>query len=53
MNKKYKVNSFKNYVFTWFQKFVGLEEKEQDPWAKNLFNDLERLGGRLIVMRMG
>lgn len=33
-------------------KILGRRE-EKDPWAKNLFSDLGRLKGRLIVMRMG
>jgi len=34
--------------------YFSKEKKEtKDLWAQNLFNDLKRVGGQLIVMRMG
>lgn len=33
--------------------FFRLDQEKKDLWAKNLFSDLGRLRGKLIVMRMG
>lgn len=37
------------------EKILGIlgREEKKDSWEKNLFSDLGRLKGRLIVMRMG
>lgn len=39
-----------------WKKLINLFSKEKEaknPWAQNLFNDLKRFGGQLIVMKMG
>jgi hypothetical protein len=53
MIRKNQTDSFKNIVFNKVQKILGFEEKKKDTWAENLFSDLERLGGRVVLMKMG
>ena len=53
MSRKLRASYLKNSFLNWVGKIFNSGGKGRDLWAENLFSDLKRLGGQIIVMQMG